>query len=318
MTLPIFCDRPLVEAADRIAGSYKNGTVGLSGPSVYPLARLLAERGNTVVKGVAVREGHVRLIAGGGGTLEILRARKLARDKRLILLPDICEKVCFAGYKDTFESYPEPETVIYGLRGDKRLRASAYAAMVGLLAECADAAVSGEKERGFFLLAKKVREMLNEPLSLPVWAELLARAYEVLQAAGGALYGRMAFCALPGADASFFTNYLMTAALIQFTKYDFNGIFIGKEKACLRAPRQKNCLSARLRPDTAERLKSILPQAHELHDISKRYLWEAGIKRIDAPLPEKILRTILQEEEQTVDNGLLASLCRAGFLDRMK
>lgn len=319
MTLPHFCDCPEEYAAQKIAESYKNGVVGLAGPSAVPLARLLIKNGNPVAAGKAAEESHVRLIVGGGDEKEILHARRLARDKRLILLPAVCTKGCYIQYKDSQILLSEPESVIYGMRDDRRQRAGAYAAMLGLLAECADAAVSCRgQERGYALLADKIKRLLDAPISFPVWAEFIARASEALRHPGKALYDGLAFCALPGADAAFFTNYLIAAALIQFTKYDFHGIFIGKQRGVSRTNADKKAPAARLRPDTAEALKEILPGAPKLKEYALRYLWEAGKKCFDAPSPARTAARIADEAGRAEGQSLLASLCEAGFLDGLQ
>ncbi len=317
MTLPIFCDCPFQTAAEKIAQSYTNGVVGLAGPSVYPLARLLAEKGNSVVTGNKINDSHVRLIVGGGGDAEMDIARRIAADKKLVLLPSVCRKSCFISFRDSKNAESEPDYVIYGLRDDNQLRSGAYAAMLGLLAECADAAVCSVRDYGYSQLTGRIRRLLDSPISFPAWAEFIARASQPLRYVRGNLYERLAFCVLPGEDAAFFTNYLICAVLIQFTKYDFHGIFIGKEKCLSGLQKGYKNLADKLNPDTAGQLKDLMPPISKLNEYAQRYLWEAGKKRFDAPPGKKVFAAILEQEDRADGDGLLASLCRAGFLDKL-
>lgn len=323
MVEPYFCEEPFEELASIINRDYKNGVVGIVGRQDPELIAKLIKRGNTI-EGDTEFGDHVRCIVGSGGYGEILSARFASWGKKLYLLPDICDKICFVPYmpnRGTENILTEPESVIYDYKKSNKLRPSAYAALCGLLAECADAAATRTSATLLVLLSRRVKAMLAAPLDIVEAAGFIAKAEGALAAAGGSLYRETAFfrqlSEMPS-DVVFFTNYLIIAAFIQFTKYDFNGIFIGKDKTFL--PRLQSPLHYSGRAvceslSSREMLADILAGKESLSYYAERYLWERGGKHLKVPSPREIYCGITADEERVSDNGLLASLCRLGFIE---
>ncbi|HOB63532.1 MAG TPA: hypothetical protein PKH08_00030 [Clostridia bacterium] len=321
MTATVFCENPRLALAERVAAEYKNGVVGYVGRADEELFRLLAERGNTVSMGQPFGE-HIRLVVGSGGYDAVLNARKAAAGRRLFLITDIIDRCCFTKIirkRDTEIGYQVPEIIFYSYNHTRQTSASAYASLVASLAACLDAAGARRECSALFALAKRIVRLLEAPLNPIYCAGFVRDICGLLERIGGGLTSLISLYgagAPPSADSVMFANYLILAAFIRFTKYDFNGIFIGKDRTFLRgALPGRGQERYRFSAAFMEGLKAAVGGDEALSGYVRRYLWESGKKRISAAHPDRVFRDILELEEVADDRGLLASLCRMGFID---
>lgn len=311
--------------AAELKSSYKNGAVGIVGSPSNLLQRQLIKDGGTAECGKQFGE-HIRCIVGIGGYRHIKTAREAAAGKRLYLLPDIVDDICFARYgangylKTQLEA---PEAVFYANSFSALARASAYASLLKLLVKCADALAIYPCGKPLLTLASQAGKMLDSPLDGYSCIRLVADACDAFAAVNnGIIQHQSLLLDLQDltADTVFFTNYLIMAALIQFTKLDFNGIFIGKERAFL-----STVGGARRTDDGAinsQRVKDGIRQAlggaERLQRYAQRYLWESGLQGLQTPGAGKLLHIIAQAEEYIKDAGMLGILCRVGIIDKIK
>ncbi|MDD3946490.1 MAG: hypothetical protein PHI19_01470 [Clostridia bacterium] len=323
MTEPVFCENPYAALADTIRQTYPNGVVGIVGCPKAELSKLLIEGGNPVEIGGAFGE-HVCCVVGAGGYREIKKARKEAKGKRLLLLTGIIDKICYSPYCENgnaYSTFKVPEKVFYSYNTTRHTRGSAYASLMGLLFACADAALCYADCKAMITLAERIKKMLSEPLEIKKCAQLLAKASSIFSRMGGELLYEVAFGkqSHDTADSVFFTNYLAIASLIQFTKLDFNGIFIGKDRTFLQdvALRGNLCRDALISRASGEFLKEVLPNNSDLSRYSERYLWESGARYFKTPCASVLFDRFLEAEERVKDQGLFATLCRVGFIDKL-
>lgn len=312
--------------AAELKATYKNGAVGIVGNPNSLLQRQLIDDGGTVEWGGKRLGEHIRCVVGIGGYRHIKAARELAVGKRLYLLPDIVDDICFAQYtanrylKTTLEV---PEKVYYTNSFSPQMRASTYASLLKLLVKCADAQAIYPCGKPLLALALQASKLLDSPLDGCSSIRLVADACNAFaQINSGIIHHQTLLLDLSDltADSVFFVNYLVMVAFIQFTKLDFNGIFIGKERALLPTIGDRLCTD-----DTAinsHRVKDGIRQAlgglDNLQRYVQRFLWEGGLQRLQAPCSGKLLHTIVQAEEHIKDAGMLGILCRVGIIDRIK
>lgn len=325
MTQIIFCQEPALAVAAELSNSYKNGAVGIMGSPNSVLQRQIIKDGGTTECGTQFGE-HIRCIVGIGSYRHIRAAREASVGKRLYLLPDIVDDICFARYSQNRYlkmQLEAPEAVFYAPSFGGQIRASAYASLLKLLVKCADALAIYPCSSQLLSLALQVGKMLDSPLDGCSCTRLVADACDIFTLANNGIIQYqpllLDLCDLT-ADTVFFTNYLIMATLIQFTKLDFNGIFIGKERSFLntigqtRSTEDKAINSQRVK----DGIKQVLGGTERLQRYAQRYLWESGLQGLQTPCAGKLLHIIAQAEDHIKDAGMLGILCRAGIIDKIK
>lgn len=201
------------------------------------------DRGETATAlkraGFTVVEDAPTLVVGAGGEGAVNRAKARAGNAKLWLLPDKPHKRCF----DTIAfdgvlklSYKEPDLIIFDKSCDI---AGALKESSGALAASVASAVHTAQEDGVELELYAACERLIGWTSDPVGAiELfgaavaLAEAEECIDEYFDVLHEVLR---LRGREkAGGFASYLALSLMKQFTKSDFDGIFIGMDRAGIR------------------------------------------------------------------------------------
>lgn len=330
----VFSDKPFYTAAQILSAQYKGGKTGVAGGS-EGLFKALSENGlpfTVFEKNLFEAPEHIRFFIGQGGFFELNAAKRLAKDNKVILIPDTAYRLCFNGlcnYGYRFYRFKEPDYVIIDTKNFAGSNSELYSSLCLALADTVDI-LSG---RGIGNQAlHNIRGRLLEAVLCPGdWRSSLTLLKEseeciaagVFKGAGEKLpsINRMEGGGVFGAILDYFTFYLINMTLLQFTKFDFNGILLGADRAGIR--------------EGALRLKKprVLPPRYP-------YLWLPNLKKAaltreelraaalnfrkvfsaatDRSLIEKALYNLTLAWELEDSDGMFAALLSEGFIEGLK
>ncbi len=320
----IFTATPQRAVTEIILKEYKGGKVALYG-SAPEAERALSEAEISFVLCEGEPPEYARFFIGAGNFSALNAAKYYAAGEPIIMLPDRVQRICFNQFCANGHHIlrtKEPEYIVIDKTHIKNSRSTLVAELFGALTDTVDLLSGRGAGREELVCA---RERILDALLCPQEDIHSIKALQEGESAMDDLLGAAALVpftnlAIEGTEDSFldfFTYYLINLSVLQFTKFDFNGILLGADRVRLRNA-QKPCYVREVPPANPyfwrERAKKAVLSRSQLKAAANRFLGEAleVYRRWDTG---KVIDNLLIAWEYTGTDGIFSALISEGFIE---